>query len=259
MRPRQWKADLIGLVLKQSKTPTTVSSQKNVKLNNTPLMMTKYSNVCMVTQSPGHHSHQCQTEQEQLCNTLVSSPHSWVLLFWQLGLWSAVTNRQNIQIYFLANLSWVAGTGKARRFVQSGYPFHSCKESFQKNPTMRSITRLQLSVIIECFLTSKFCKGFLTLQVQQSSLGLETTVFNYFPSRQFLCPSKLRYQGKILVKCVQKGILFWKPLTYPMHIRGGERSFPFWIGNFLAWLQAIFWKIASLAHKLKAAFTSAKG
>ena len=83
-----------------------------------------------------------------------------------------------------------------------------CKRSFQKNPTMRSITRLQLSVIIECFLTSKFCKGFLTLQVQQSSLGHETTVFNYFPSRQFLCPSKLRYQGKILVKCVQKGTFF---------------------------------------------------
>ena len=134
MRPRQWKADLIGLVLKQSKAPTTVSSQKNVKLNNTPLMMTKYSNVCMVTQSPGHHSHQCQTEQEQLCNTLVSSPHSWVLLFWQLGLWSAVTNRQNIQIYFLANLSWVAGIGKARRFVQPGYSFHFVKEASKKIP-----------------------------------------------------------------------------------------------------------------------------
>ena len=120
-----------------------------------------------------------------------------------------------------------AGSGKARKLVQSGYSFHSCKRSFQKNPTMRSMTRLQLSVIIECFLTSKFCKGFLTLQVQQSSLGLETTVFNYFPSRQFLCPSKLRYQGKILVKCVQKGTFFWKPLTYPMHIIGGERSFPY--------------------------------
>ena len=181
MRPRQWKADLIGLVLKQSKTPTTVSSQKNVRLNNTPLMMTKYSNVCMVTQSPSHQSHQCQTEQGLLCNTLLSSPHSWVLLFWQLGLWSAVTNRQNIQIYFQANLSWVAGTGKARRFVQSGYSFHSCKKSFQKNPTMRNITRLQLSVIIECFWLPSFVKASLTLQYSRALLGLKLLSSIIFP------------------------------------------------------------------------------
>ena len=152
IRLRQWYADLIGLVLRQSKTPETESNQKNVRLNNNALMTTKYSNACMVTQ---FQCEKCQTGQKLLCNFSISSKHSSGLQFWQLELCRVVVSKLSNQIYLQVNLIWSAESGIIQRLLQFGYSLHFCEKSFKKKSQNLGIAILR-SANSECFWRLKF-------------------------------------------------------------------------------------------------------
>ena len=187
IRLRQWYADLIGLVLRQSKTPETESSQKNVRLNNNALMTTKYSNACMVTQ---FQCEKCQTGQKLLCNFSISSKHSWGLQFWQLELCRVVASKLSNQIYLQVNLIWSAESGIIQRLLQFGYSLHFCEKSFKKKSQ-----NLGIAVAAICepwmFLTSQvFVKDFPDFTRYSGALRNLQAIFNCFPFGSFSGPTE---------------------------------------------------------------------
>ena len=109
-----------------------------------------------------------------------------------------------------------------------------CKRSFQKNPTMRSITRLQLSVIIECFDFQVFVKASWLYKYSRALLGLKLLSSIISPIGSFFVHQSWGTRVKYWKKCVQKGTFFWKPLLPYAHLGVGKSLFPLWIGNF--WL-----------------------
>ena len=187
IRLRQWYADLIGLVLRQSKTPETESSQKNVRLNNNALMTTKYSNACMVTQ---FQCEKCQTGQKLLCNFSISSKHSSGLQFWQLELCRVVASKLSNQIYLRVNLIWSAESGIIQRLLQFGYSLHFCEKSFKKKSQ-----NLGIAVAAICepwmFLTSQvLVKDFPDFTRYSWALRHLQAIFNYFPLGSFSGPTE---------------------------------------------------------------------
>ena len=116
--------------------------------------------------------------------------------------------------------------------TQYGWALFFFEKSFKRNPTMWNITRLQLCVISECFLASKFCKGFLDF----TSIAVLSWAYECYLQLFSLFGSSFVHQSQdTRVKCwknVSKRYLLWA-LKYPLHIRGGERSFPYGL--------AIFW------------------
>ena len=166
---RQWEADLIGLFRRQSRAPTTVSSQRNAKLKNIPLIMTKYSSVSIVTPAPVHHR---KTQQGWLHNVSVSCTHSLVQLFWQLVLLSSEVSRPCTQICSQADLNLQVGTEKFHRFFLSVGPFHSWKVVSKK--ILQCVVWLGFRFCFHwLFCFQVFRKGFLTFRLQPIHFWLQ--------------------------------------------------------------------------------------
>ena len=162
MRLRQWNADLIGLVLRQSNNPEIESSQQNVTMKNNALVITRYSRACMFKQFQQCQKCQFGLSQELICNSSLSSIHNSGLWFWQLELYTTGVSKLCNQIYHLVNLAWPIDFGILQKFLQLRlwYSLHLCGESFKKIPkprdsNLRAVKWFDFSSSVKIFLTSQ--------------------------------------------------------------------------------------------------------
>ena len=174
MRLKQWNADLMGLVLRQSNSPLTLSNQQKVTIKNNALVITRYSRACIFKQFQKCQKCQFGPSREQFCNPSLFSIHNKGLGFWQLELYTIIIGTVYNRLYCLLNLAWPIDFETLQKFLRLRLccPLHFCGEDFKKWGRLR---KNNFSSLL------KFLKDFLTLQVTSRLSKAKLLASTYIP------------------------------------------------------------------------------